>query len=274
MSTTIRDAVTSDYQFLCEAFAQVNRDHCKMRPDLYREVDVIAPRWLFNALAMGRKVPGLRSYVENNYCIKVAERDGNPVGAVFAWPETRKFPGSDDAVTQAYLDNIVVWPGHRRGGIGTELLDASKSWAEDAGHETLHAKILNDNAVSHSFFDAAGFKPRSTNFGDDVKVDDLHYVPDFIKSRLCMLNDGIAVVSKSRSSLSWSRFEREAHILVRPDSGAKVDVHLLMQAQEWATDKGIEHMLVEIPIDDAKSIALVEEARFTADSTNMEVHLG
>lgn len=247
-----------------------------MEPGLYREVDEIAPRWQFNALALGREVPGLRSYVENRYCIKVAEREGTPVGAVFAWPETKKFPGSRARVTEAYLDNIVVFPDkYREEGIGTALLDAAKGWAENAGHESLYTKIVNKNKVSLAFYKAVGFSPRSINFGGyNNKVFDLHHVMGFEGSTVFEPNEAIAVVSKKRSSLSWSNFEREAHVLFRPGSGAKMNPSLLKQAQAWATDKGIEHMLVEIPVNDSKSVALFEEAGFTADSTNMEIRLG
>ncbi|MCB9981084.1 MAG: GNAT family N-acetyltransferase [Rhodospirillales bacterium] len=274
MSTIVRDAVKSDYDFLCAAFAQVNRDHCRMEPGLYREVDEIAPRWQFNALALGREVPGLRSYVGKNYCIKVAERKGHPVGAIFAWPETKKFPGSRARVTEAYLDNIVVWPGHRRGGVGTALLDAAKGWAENAGHTSLYTKIVNKNKVSLAFYKAAGFSSRSINFGGYNKVFDPHHVMGFEGSTVFEPNEAIAVVSKKRSSLSWSNFEREAHVLFRPGSGAKMNPSLLKQAQNWATSVGLEHMVVEVPVDDSESIALFEEERFTADSTNMEIRLG
>lgn len=160
MSLDIRDVRYSDYGFLCEAFAQSNARHIEMRDDLYREVNQVMPKYLFNALVSLKHV-GLKKDV----CVRIAEQGDQPVGAVFAVSEARSSLSWSKFPKEVSLDNIIVIPEYRQTGIGTALLQAAKAWAKDTGHEYMHAKILKQNDASLRLFKKAGLSVDSHNVG-------------------------------------------------------------------------------------------------------------
>ena len=160
----VRDAKLSDYGFLMNVFASVNADHLAMRPDLYRKVDLSIPKWKFEALIKGQQLGGFKDRLCN-----IAEKDGERLGAVFAWSNKRSKLSWSTFPKTAYLDNIIVLPEYRRQGVGTALLQAAKEWAKDTGHAYMDAKILVENDTSLKLFQSAGFRADSTNVGIHLK---------------------------------------------------------------------------------------------------------
>lgn len=156
----IRNADYSDYQSLCDIFAQANAEHCQMRPDLYRKVDISIPRSKFCLAVLARNVFGYQPV-----SLQVAEHKGRNVGAVFVQSLPRNPLSWSVFEKEAYLDNVVTIPGYRKQGIGTLLLKAAQEWAKDTGHTHMWGKILDQNEASLTLFKNAGFSSDSTNVG-------------------------------------------------------------------------------------------------------------
>ena len=57
----------------------------------------------------------------------------------------------------AFLEGIYVRPGHRRQGVGRELIAAAGQWGRDQGCSELASDALLTNEASHRFHGAAGF---------------------------------------------------------------------------------------------------------------------
>lgn len=151
-SITIRDARPSDYESLCAIFAQANDHHRELRPDYYREVRPIISKKDFYLAAFAQRFEFGRKRV----CVKIAEQNGENIGAAFAVSVKRRDLGWSKYDKEACLDNIYVDKSRRRRGVGTALLNAVTDWAKSTGHEYLYAKIVNDNDASKTFFTAGG----------------------------------------------------------------------------------------------------------------------
>lgn len=156
----IRNAEYKDYKGLCEIFAQANAEHCEMRPDLYRKVDIAIPQPKYRLAITARNLFGYQPV-----SLQVAEHAGRIVGAVFIQSLSRSPLSWSAFEKEAYLDNIVVVPNYRRQGIGSALLNSARHWAKETGHTHMWGKIVNKNDPSLALFQKAGFATDSTNVG-------------------------------------------------------------------------------------------------------------
>lgn len=151
-SLIIRDARFSDYRTLCSIFVQANDLHCALRPEYYRTVRPIISKKDFYLAATAQHF----SFGRKQVCARIAEKDGESVGAVFAVSIKRRALGWSVHKKEACLDNIFVDEQHRRKGIGTALLHSVISWAKESGHPYLNVKIVESNETSRAFFGSAG----------------------------------------------------------------------------------------------------------------------
>ncbi len=156
----IRNAGYKDYKSLCEIFAQANAEHCDMRPDLYRPVEIAIPQSKYRLAIAARNLFGYQPV-----SLQVAEHEGRVVGAVFVQSLSRSHLSWSAFEKEAYLDNVVVIPGYRRRGIGSALLRAAQNWSKESGHTHMWGKIVNQNEPSLAFFKKAGFSADATNVG-------------------------------------------------------------------------------------------------------------
>lgn len=161
----IRNADYRDYKSLCEIFAQANAEHCKMRPDLYRGVEVAIPPLKYRLAIWARNAFG-----HQPVSLQVAEHEGRNVGAVFVQSLSRSNLSWSAFEKEAYLDNVVVVPDFRRQGIGSALLKSAQDWAKSTGHTHMWGKIINKNDASLALFEKAGFSADSSNVGRHLKV--------------------------------------------------------------------------------------------------------
>ncbi|MCE7885972.1 MAG: GNAT family N-acetyltransferase [Alphaproteobacteria bacterium PRO2] len=88
----------------------------------------------------------------------------------------------------------------------------------------------------------------------------------------------VFVQSLSRSTLSWSAFEKEAYLdnIVVDENHRRqgIGTALLRAAKTWTRETGHYHMWGKILDANNASLAFFKKANFTADSTNVGMHIG
>ncbi len=85
------------------------------------------------------------------------EEDGAVVGVMTVRIVQKEPSPVRESGSWGYLTNSFVVPEKRNRGLGTQLLEAIKSWATDLGLELL---IVWPSAASYPFYHRAGFKGR------------------------------------------------------------------------------------------------------------------
>jgi GNAT superfamily N-acetyltransferase len=145
----IRPARPDERAALCVLFAELDRFHRKIRPDIFVEPEGPArsPELIAGLIAGpgstilvaddGGVLAGLATLIERTI-------PANPVR-----PERRI----------AEIDNLVVMPGHRRRGVAGLLLRHAEDWARDRGIASLELGVWEFNAGAVACYEAAGFTP-------------------------------------------------------------------------------------------------------------------
>jgi GNAT superfamily N-acetyltransferase len=88
----------------------------------------------------------------------VARRGGKPVG-MFSLRQQGYAPPLARPEGSVYLDDGVVDPSERRGGVGRALLGEAMRWAEDSGFSSCLLHFLSGNLAGARFWQANGFWP-------------------------------------------------------------------------------------------------------------------
>ena len=88
-------------------------------------------------------------------CIKVAERDGQPVGMCTAQILISTAEGGPVAL----IEDMVVLPGYRRQGIGRQLMLSIEGWALERDITRLQLLADRANFTALDFYDKAGWRP-------------------------------------------------------------------------------------------------------------------
>ena len=97
---------------------------------------------------------------DETYRVYVAETDGEIVG--FATAHRWGPPPIYAESSEVYLDEIYVRPGDRRGGIGTQLVDAVRDWSDRTGARRIRLSILAANDEAQAFWATQDARPLST----------------------------------------------------------------------------------------------------------------
>ncbi|MFE0753940.1 GNAT family N-acetyltransferase [Inquilinus sp. NPDC058860] len=154
----IRPARPDEHPALCVLFAELDRFHREVRPDVFVEPDgparspelvaglIAGPGSTILVAEDGGALAGLATLVERTI-------PANPVR-----PERRIVE----------IDNLVVMPGHRRRGIAGLLLRHAEAWARDRGVGTLELGVWEFNAGAVACYEAAGFTPTIRRLGKAV----------------------------------------------------------------------------------------------------------
>jgi GNAT superfamily N-acetyltransferase len=87
--------------------------------------------------------------------VAVGAVDDVIMGCALAKVETLR-----DGTVLARLEYLWVEPGAREVGLGGELMDLAKQWAQDAGATRLDAYALPGNRQAKNFLETAGFSAR------------------------------------------------------------------------------------------------------------------
>jgi ribosomal protein S18 acetylase RimI-like enzyme len=154
----IRPARPDEHPALCILFAELDRFHREVRPDVFVEPE--GPARSPELIAGLIEGPGSAILVaEDNRALAglatLAEKTipANPVR-----PERRI----------AEIDNLVVLPGHRRRGIAGLLLRHAEDWARGRGISSLELGVWEFNAVAVACYEAADFAPTTRRLSKAV----------------------------------------------------------------------------------------------------------
>ena len=82
--------------------------------------------------------------------------EGEPIGMIDAW--IRNYAEGAPDQRAAYVEDLWVEAEHRRSGVASALLAAVEQWARDQGLTWLGSDALIDNALSHAWHKASGFR--------------------------------------------------------------------------------------------------------------------
>jgi GNAT superfamily N-acetyltransferase len=99
---------------------------------------------------------------DETYRVYVAERDGEIVG--FATAHRWGPPPIYEESSEVYLDELYVRPDDRRGGIGTQLVDAVSDWTDRIGARRIRLNVLSANEEARAFWAAQDAVPLNLTF--------------------------------------------------------------------------------------------------------------
>ena len=102
------------------------------------------------------EIPGWLSLREPIVCWLAFAADGTAIGMVDA--RVRNYAEGAPDLTAAYVEDIWVEEGHRRGGVATALLTAVEDWARAEGLNWIGSDTEIDNELSRRWHGAAGFQ--------------------------------------------------------------------------------------------------------------------
>lgn len=154
----IRPARPDEHPALCVLFAELDRFHREVRPDVFVEPEgparslelvtglIAGPDSIILVAEDGDSLAGLATLVERTIL-------ANPVR-----PERRI----------AEIDNLVVMPTHRRRGIAGLLLRHAEDWARGRGIGILELGVWEFNAGAAACYEAAGFAPTTRRLSKTV----------------------------------------------------------------------------------------------------------
>ena len=99
---------------------------------------------------------------DETYRVYVAERDDEIVG--FATAHRWGPPPIYEESSEVYLDELYVRPDDRRGGIGTQLVDAVSDWTDRIGARRIRLNVLSANEDARAFWAAQDAVPLNLTF--------------------------------------------------------------------------------------------------------------
>lgn len=89
-----------------------------------------------------------------DYCWRIVEVDGQPVGfGLIYLSQPRTEPPA------AFLHWAYLEPGHRRGGLGQQLVDELLGWARAHRAARVELQFIDGNLVAERFWTKVGFQP-------------------------------------------------------------------------------------------------------------------
>jgi ribosomal protein S18 acetylase RimI-like enzyme len=89
--------------------------------------------------------------------IFVAEVESGVVGFVSVLTECSSDAPDDDPTPFAYVDDLVVLPGHRGRGYGRALLSRAEEYAAARGRSTLRLRVKGDNRAARGLYARSGY---------------------------------------------------------------------------------------------------------------------
>jgi ribosomal protein S18 acetylase RimI-like enzyme len=87
----------------------------------------------------------------------VAEVEAGVVGYVSVLTDCRSDAPDDDPTPFAYVDDLVVLPGHRGRGYGRALLGRAEGVAAACGRSTLRLRVKGGNRAARRLYARAGY---------------------------------------------------------------------------------------------------------------------
>ena len=148
MDCQIREARASDYEGLCEVFAEVDALHRRSEPRVFREVaGPPRSREFVSGLAVG-----------TSSALFVAECAECVVGLVQV-EVVSEAPGVPLLAPRRYavVGDLAVRQNTRRQGIGRALLDRAHTWAASRGATDVELTVWEFNREARAFYESLGY---------------------------------------------------------------------------------------------------------------------
>ena len=146
MKVTIEPATPSDFDQIGRVFAEENRFHAELLPELFQVADpIMTPEWFEAVLSSPEQE------------LLVARVDGQVVGVLLL----QEMTSPDDDIYRPrrylYVDEMVVAQAYRRLGIGQRLMEAAEGWALDRGICELELNVWERNLGGIAFYEHLGY---------------------------------------------------------------------------------------------------------------------
>lgn len=147
MNVEIRLATGSDFEQVGKIFAEENKFHAQLMPEIFQIADpIMTPEWFDDVL----KNP--------NTALFLAEIEDNGVGVVLAELKTN----IDDPIFRRrkyiYIDEIAVAASYRGRGIGRLLMEKIHRWAQEQGVAEIELKVWERNGRAINFYEKLGYQ--------------------------------------------------------------------------------------------------------------------
>lgn len=145
----VRPAVAADLPAIQTIFIQGDAYHAGLLPDVFVKPDPTHP---------ARTRGYLDSFHPPDAVILVAETEGKVVG--FASVNKQRRPSPPFTPHEfAYIDSMVVEETKRGQGIGTRLIEATKTWAIQQGLHSIQLNVWLANTEAVRLYESQGFRP-------------------------------------------------------------------------------------------------------------------
>ena len=147
MKVTIRPASMTDFDAVGKIFAQENRFHAELVPEVIQVLDpIMSEAWFAKLLAIPEQT------------LMLGEANDEVVGLV--WLSVRSNP--DDPIYRprrhVYVEELAVAEEHRGQGIGCHLMQAAEGWARERGVQEIELDVWEENRRAISFYDRLNYK--------------------------------------------------------------------------------------------------------------------
>jgi ribosomal protein S18 acetylase RimI-like enzyme len=147
MNLEIRLATESDFEQVGNIFAEENRYHAELMPEVFQVADpIMTSEWYSGVLKDSRTA------------LFVAELEAEVVGVALVELKTNL----DDPIFRqrryVYIDEIAVAASHRGQGIGRLLMERIRQWGQEQGITEIELQVWERNGHAISFYKKLGYQ--------------------------------------------------------------------------------------------------------------------
>jgi ribosomal protein S18 acetylase RimI-like enzyme len=147
MNVSIRPANMSDFDAVGRIFAQENRFHAELVPEIIQVLEpIMDEKWFADLLAGPEQI------------LLLGELNGEVVGLVCL--SERSNPDDPIYVPRRtiYVEELAVDERHRGRGIGRQLMAAAEAWARERGVREIELDVWEENRGAIAFYDRLNYR--------------------------------------------------------------------------------------------------------------------
>lgn len=143
----VRKAAIGDFEIVAELFTDELNYHIVLLPERFQYAEpVISEEWYQELLNNPSK------------SLFVAERDGLVIGLLYLIMK----PAPDDPIFKpqivAYIEEVAVAREFRGRGVGRQLMDWVREWAQIRGADAIELDVWEQNKGAINFYEKLGYK--------------------------------------------------------------------------------------------------------------------
>ena len=146
----VREAVSGDYEALCEIIDQVDELHRNKLPSRFKAAEgpVRSKAYIVNAISAAE------------IGLFVAETEHERSLLSFVHVMIRDTPGIPIFVPRRYavVDSLAVRREHQRSGVGRALMERALAWAMAKGAESMELRVYAFNGPAMRFYERLGYR--------------------------------------------------------------------------------------------------------------------